>query len=61
MNLRMAVHAAAALPHIDDVLAVRHAVNLWYWLAYHWAAKYTGLSTNGTNRTSNVWRMALLA
>ena len=61
MNLGMAVHAAAALPHIDDVLAVRHIGDLWRCLTECRSSKNAHLSTNGTNRTSNVRCMALLA
>ena len=61
MDLRVAVHAAAALPHIDDVLAVRHVGDLWCHLACSRKSENTSLSAHGTNRTRNVGCMALLA
>ena len=60
MNLRVAVHATAPLPHVDDVFATGQIGHLGQGLTGCQRIN-AALTTQGTNITGHMRRVALLA
>ena len=61
MNLRMAVHAAAALPDVDNVFAAGNVGDQRCGLAGRRWPEHAGLAPDCTDAACYVRRMALLA
>jgi len=61
MNLRVAIHAAAALPDVDNVLAICGIGHQRRRLTGRGRAKHAALATDGANAARHVRRVALLA
>ena len=56
----MAVHATAALPHVDDVLATGQICNLWHGLSRRQRVD-AALATQSAHISGHMRRVALLA